>query len=121
MSDIVDVPDWQIEIKNGLCASFFQPDGSSRPGTDWSVRMVRGAEVRALIVRIYLPKGADPAGPRDVRREAQAVVNAIVEQVQRGWDPATHESRAGEPALVVDSLRPPEPEASGHKPWWKLW
>ncbi len=33
---------WQMRVEDSLSAHFFQPDGSSRPGTDWSVGLQRG-------------------------------------------------------------------------------
>ncbi|BCW90173.1 hypothetical protein sos41_33410 [Alphaproteobacteria bacterium SO-S41] len=42
---------WQMRVTGGLSAHFFQPDGSSRAGTDWSVGLKRGAEEHAVTVR----------------------------------------------------------------------
>jgi hypothetical protein len=45
---------WLMRIDGALSAHFIQPDGSSRPGTDWAVELKRGERDYHVMVRAYL-------------------------------------------------------------------
>ena len=75
---------WEIEITTGLRASFFQPDGSSRPGTDWIVVFRRGPTEHKVIVRTYAP-GRQRAS---AELETRAVFEHVIAVLDKGWDPA---------------------------------
>ena len=42
-------PGWGIEITGGLNAHFKQPDGPSKPGTDWAVTLSAGQKITAFL------------------------------------------------------------------------
>lgn len=45
---------WSFEFTGGLSASFFQPDGTSLPGTDWAVTLRNGDAMHRVMVRACL-------------------------------------------------------------------
>ena len=54
---------WQVRVESALNAHFKQPDGSSRPGTDWKIGLKRGNEIQTTIVRAYLAAGQPDKRP----------------------------------------------------------
>jgi hypothetical protein len=108
---------WLLRIESGLAAHFFQPDGSSRPGTDWMVGLKRGPDEYKVIVRAYLSTDATEATQSDQQYQAQTVLGYVSDLLDQGWTP----EQGGQLQLTI--LNPKEARASANakKPWWKLW
>jgi hypothetical protein len=110
---------WEIEITGGLHASFFQPDGSSRPGTDWWVVFRRGSIEHKVLVRTYPPEHERSSTDSETR----AVFDHVVGLLNRGWEPTSYTGTPGE--LSVDlSAAAVRRDSSGQlkvKPWWQFW
>lgn len=68
-----------VSIEQGLQAHFFQPDGTSRPGTEWSV-VIDAAHV---LVRAY----ADDTAGLTTADEAAAVIAFVESKLAAGWRP----------------------------------
>ena len=81
-------PQWQARIEGALAAHFKQPDGSSRPGTDYAVGLRRGEETHRIMVRAYLADGASAATRRNTNYQAQTVIDYLFDQIAAGWTPA---------------------------------
>lgn len=95
---------WTISIKNGISASFFQADGTSRRGADWVAELVKGAATMKVIVRTY-PETGDDAGPPPLYL-AQAAHARLVELLDAGWDPRTFRlDQTQQLAIVVPAPR----------------
>lgn len=114
--------EWMIRIAGALSAHFFQPDGSSRPGTDWSVELKRGEEVFGVIVRAYLSEDITKAARKDLNYQGQTVLGYISDLLEQGWTPDQEQNLS----IVIQN---PSGEQSASrdehhaspKPWWKLW
>ncbi len=79
-------PEWLVRIESGLCASFFQRDGSSRRGYDWIVAIKDQIEnVTKIVVRTY-PESEDDLAGGD-RYLALAAREYTHDLLARGWDP----------------------------------
>lgn len=78
---------WQARIEGGLAAHFKQPDGTSRPGTDYAVGLVRGEKTRRIIVRAYLAGNVTPATRRNTNYQAQTVIDYVFDRLAAGWTP----------------------------------
>jgi hypothetical protein len=107
---------WRATVKDGLQASFPQPGGPSRPGTDWVVALSNGKTERRVIVRSYADEGRDTAPEFDAR----VVLSYINELVARGWTPDDYKSKPGELVVPADQKIVTAPTVDA-KPWWKLW
>jgi hypothetical protein len=107
---------WEMRIEGGLSAHFFQPDGSSRPGTDWSVGLRRGENVHHVMVRAYLSEDMTKRARADTQYQAQTVMGYLNDLLNHGW----HPDQGGE--LVITIQNPTgEAETGANKPWWKFW
>ena len=115
---------WQMRIEGALSAHFFQPDGSSRPGTDWSVGLRQGENVYPVMVRASLSEDMTKRARADTEYQGQTVLGYVSDLLAQGWTP----DQEGE--LVITIQNPPgeaEPvaenvaESVGDKPWWKFW
>ncbi|HYX42643.1 MAG TPA: hypothetical protein VE821_13140 [Pyrinomonadaceae bacterium] len=95
-------PQWLLRIESGLAAHFIQPDGSSRPGTDWAVGLKRGNDEYRVIVRAYLSADATAATRNDQQYQAQTVLGYVSDLLNQGWTP----EQAGQ--LQIAILNPKE-------------
>jgi len=81
-------PKWLVRVERGLCASFFQEDGSSRRGFDWIVAIKdQKQNVTKIVVRTYPESENDLAGGD--RYLALAAREYTHELLARGWDPGS--------------------------------
>src|SRR5919206_4142491 len=83
----VDETQWLMRIEGGLAAHFKQPDGTSRPGTDWLVGLKRGAEEYKVRVRALLSEDATQATRDDQQYQAQTVFGYVSDLLDQGWTP----------------------------------
>ena len=83
-------PGWGIEITGGLNAHFKQPNGPSKPGTDWAVTLKRGAEDHRIFVRSY----ARGDGKISQQQEISMVLRYVAGLLGRGWTPGDSKERA---------------------------
>lgn len=106
-------PEWQMSIEDGLDAYFFQPDGSSRPGTDWSVALQHGEISYQVMVRAYLTEDATRATRKDSDYQVQMVLEYVSGLLSQGWTP----DEPGDLTVVI----PNRPGSLADKPWWRIW
>lgn len=107
---------WLMRVEGALSAHFFQPDGSSIPGTDWSVGLKRGNETYNVMVRAYLSDDMTKRARADMEYQGQTVVGYVNELLEQGWTP----EQGGELAITIQNPTG-EAELEESKPWWKLW
>lgn len=105
---------WLMRIEGALNAHFFQPDGSSRPGTDWAVGLKRGEQTYNVMVRAYLDEGMTGRARRDKDYQGQTVLDYVSHLLEQGWTP----EQGGELSITIQN---PTGEIEEVKPWWKLW
>jgi hypothetical protein len=79
---------WQGRVESALHAHFKQPDGSSRPGTDWKIGLRRGDETRTVIVRAYLADTVSAATRANTNYQGQTVLGYVFDRLAAGWVPA---------------------------------
>jgi hypothetical protein len=108
---------WLLRIESGLAAHFFQPDGSSRPGTDWMIGLKRGAAEYKVIVRAYLSEDATAATKNDQQYQAQTVLGYVSDLLDQGWTP----EQGGQLQLTILNPKGERASAQPKKPWWKMW
>ena len=82
-------PQWQGRIEGALAAHFKQNDGTSRPGTDYSVGLKRGEETHRIMVRAYLADTVSAATRHDTAYQQQTVLDYVFDRLAAGWTPAT--------------------------------
>src|SRR5438045_9445370 len=83
----VDDTQGLLRIEGGLSAHFRQPDGTSRPGTDWVVGLKRGDAEYKVMVRTLLSADATRATQNDQAYQAQTVLGYISDLLDKGWTP----------------------------------
>jgi hypothetical protein len=93
---------WQARVEGALNAHFNQPDGPSRPGTDWKIGLRRGAEMHTIFVRSYLAGGVTKATRDNTEYQGQTVIGFVFDQLAAGWSPVG----APLPALTLTILDP---------------
>jgi hypothetical protein len=86
-----------MRIEGGLSAHFFQPDGSSKPGTDWTVGLKRGDEIRRVMVRTYLDDGVSEGTRSDTEYQGQTVLGYVNDLLGNGWSP----EQGSPPEIVI--------------------
>ena len=107
---------WLMRIEGALSAHFFQPDGSSREGTDWSVGLKRGDQAYTVMVRAYLSDDMTKRARADTEYQGQTVLGYLNDLLEQGWTP----EQGGELAITIQNPTG-EAELEESKPWWKLW
>lgn len=107
---------WLMRIEGALSAHFFQPDGSSRPGTDWSVGLRRGEQTYNVMVRAYLSDDMTKRARTDTDYQGQTVLGYLNDLLAQGWTP----EQGGDLAITIQNPTD-ESELKEIKPWWKLW
>ncbi|MCA1600705.1 MAG: hypothetical protein LC776_03325 [Acidobacteria bacterium] len=78
---------YQMRVEDSLSAHFFQPDGSSRPGTDWNVGLQRGDRTYQVLVRSYLNEDANRATRKDTDYQGRMVLEYLDGLLRQGWTP----------------------------------
>ena len=76
---------WLMRVEGGLAASFKQPDGTSRPGTDWKIGIKRGD-----VERLGAPS---PLGREMLLSEAMFAVAGVPIRRELGWGRTRSRSR----------------------------
>jgi hypothetical protein len=107
---------WLMRIEGALSAHFFQPDGSSRPGTDWSVGLLRGEQTYNVMVRAYLSDDMTRRARADTQYQGQTVLDYVNSLLEGGWTP----EQGGDLSITIQNPTG-ESELEAHQPWWKLW
>jgi hypothetical protein len=113
---MTSVNDWLVKLSpNMLEASFFQEDGSSRPGTEYMVSLKCGEAEFHTTVRAYLADDLTPAARADRHYQGQTVIGYVFDRLAAGWVPK------GEPLPGLTILNPdPGYVHKGAKPpLWK--
>ena len=107
---------WQMRIEGGLSAHFFQPDGRSRPGTDWSVGLKHGDSIFHVTVRAYLSDDMTKRARADTEYQGSTVLGYLSDLLAGGWTP----DQAVD--LVITIQNPTgEKESATNRPWWRFW
>ena len=114
---MTDEDQWVMRIEGALSAHFFQPDGSSRPGTDWAVGLKRGENTYQVMVRAYLSEDITKRARADTEYQGQTVLGYINDLLAQGWTP----DREDELVITIQNPTGEEEELAASKPWWKLW
>ena len=104
-------PQWQARIEGALSASFYQPDGSSRPGTDYAVGLKRGEQTHKVSVRAYLAETVSAATRSNTEYQAQTVLDFVFDRLAAGWTPQSGPL----PALTILDPSPGQPVAPPRK------
>jgi hypothetical protein len=108
---------WLTRIEGALSAHFFQPDGSSRPGTDWAVGLQRGAATYQVVVRAYLDNEMTTRARADTEYQGQTVLGYVNDLLMQGWTP----EQGGELVITIQNPTGEPTEVEESKAWWKFW
>jgi hypothetical protein len=117
---------WLMRIEGALSAHFLQPDGSSRPGTDWTVGLKRGESTYQVMVRAYLSEDMTQRAQADNEYQGQTVLGYISDLLEQGWTP----EQGGELVIVIQNPTGEQDTSENEKsetgeqagkPWWRLW
>lgn len=108
---------YQVRVKDSLSAHFFQPDGSSRPGTDWIIELNRGENTYQMPVRSYLSEDANRATRNDSDYQGRVVLEYLDGLLRQGWTP----DQSSDDLTVIIPNRPGNPAGGVEKPWWQFW
>ena len=103
---------WLMRVEAGLDAHFKQPNGPSRPGTDWRMGLKRGDEVHTVFVRTYSDKVATDLA-KDKMFMSNTAMRYLNDLLNSGWNPA-------EPRELAITVTNPD----GYQPkksLWKFW
>ena len=103
---------WLMRVEAGLNAHFKQPDGPSRPGTDWRIGLKRGDELHTVFVRTYSDKVA-PELAKDSKFMSNTAMGYLNDLLKQGWDP----KQPRELAITVTNPDGYTPKKSS----WKFW
>ncbi len=107
---------WTISVSNGLRASFLQPDGPSRLGTDWLVIMSLGNQQHKVFVRAY----ADEFPQISKKKESELILGYVARLLDGGWSPSEYRGQPGEltyKGALLPSNSLPKPTK---RSWWKF-
>lgn len=107
---------WSMRVEGALDAHFKQPDGPSRPGTDWVIGLKRGDELHRVRVRSYLSADATAATRADTTYLGRTVMQYLDDLLRSGWHPRDEREH------VITIGNPlPGTVPTRHKPWWRFW
>lgn len=109
-----------MRIEGALSAHFIQPDGSSRPGTDWSVGLKQGEREYHVMVRTYFSDDMTKRARADTEYQGHTVFGYLNDLLAGGWRP----DQGGELAITIQNPtgeKEAEAEAEASKPWWRFW
>jgi hypothetical protein len=93
---------WQISVVGGLNAHFKQPEGPSKPATEWAVSILSGDDEHRVLVRSYHD---DHAGLTQ-EQVTQKVLQFIANKLQSGWTPSDYQGMPGELTLPPPATKP---------------
>jgi hypothetical protein len=106
---------WQARIEGGLNAHFKQPDGTSRPGTDWTVGLRHGGEMYSIFVRAYLSDDLSGKYRKDTNYQGQTVLGYVFDMLEKGWHPAQAQD------ILTLTILNPKDDPPKKKSGWKFW
>lgn len=86
-----------IKMLQGLKVHFKQPDGTSRPGTDWMVAVNDGRRECRILVRVY----AGDVAKVGQQRETAMVVEYVAGLLRSGWTLDNYKGEPGELTLPI--------------------
>ncbi|WP_100412015.1 hypothetical protein [Acidovorax sp. 69] len=101
-----------MSIESGLAAHFKTPDGCSRPGVSWLVRIEHGGHTYHARVKALMANDASRATRRDESYQANATLQYLSTLLDSGWHPAQDLEH------TIDVGNPP---GAPMLPWWKFW
>ena len=113
---MADEAQWQMRIEGALSAHFFQPDGSSSPGTDWAVGLKRGERTYRVTVRAYLSEDMTWRARKDTEYQGRTVLGYVNDLLAQGWTP----EQGGELVITIRNSTE-EPGGAPGKPRWRFW
>ncbi len=105
---------WLMRIEGALAAHFTQADGSSRPGTDWSVGLKNGDKTYKVFVRAYLSDDITQQAKADQDYQGSRVMGYLNDLLAHGWHPDQERD------LIITIQNPTEPPAP-KKTKWPFW
>jgi hypothetical protein len=105
-----------MRVEGGLDAHFIQPDGSSRPGTDWAIGLKRGDDEHKVFVRAYLSEDATKKTRSDNEYQAQTVLGYLNDLLEQGWTP----DQPQEHTIIIQNPTGATADVA-EKPWWRFW
>ena len=108
---------WLMRVEGALDAHFKQPDGPSRPGTDWVIGLKRGDELHQVRVRSYLSPDATAATRGDTTYLGRTVMQYLDDLLRSGW----HPSQQREHVITIGNPLPGTQPSAPRKPWWRVW
>ena len=103
---------WLMRVEKGLSAHFKQPNGPSRPGTDWAIGLKQGEVTHTVLVRTYSDQVA-PELAKDGQFMANTAMRYLNDLLNSGWDP----TQPRELAITVTNPDGYVPKKSS----WKFW
>ena len=106
-----------MRIEGGLSAHFLQPDGRSRPGTDWAVGLKHGEATYRVTVRAYLSDDLSPRWRKDQEYQGRTVMGYLNDLIEQGWRP----DQPRDHTIVIANPPGAPPEPPPKKPRWKFW
>src|SRR5258708_10997386 len=98
--------EWLMRIEGALSAHFKQPNGKSRPGTDWKVGLKRGDELYTIFVRTYFSEDASATTRADTAYQGCTVMGYLNDLIRGGWSPP---DRAPNALAIGNSPESPAP------------
>ena len=107
---------WLMRVEAGLDAHFKQPDGPSRPGTDWRIGLKRGDEVHTVLVRTYSDKDMTSAVRADTTYLGRTVMQYLDDVLRAGWTPVQERGH-----VITIGNPPPGTPIQPRRPWWRFW
>ena len=113
---MADEQQWLMRIEGALSANFFQPGGSSRPGTDWAVGLQWGDRTYKVMVRAYLGDDMTKRARSDTQYQGQTVLGYVGDLLAQGWAP----EQGGDLVIVIQNTTG-EQGGGPQKPWWQFW
>jgi hypothetical protein len=76
---------YEVEIKEGLFASFIMAGGESRPGVDWAVKIKTKEKEYPLVVRDFL--SSQESTEKEREESTVATIRFIKAKLKEGWIP----------------------------------
>ena len=107
--------EWLMRIEGALAAHFKQADGSSRPGTDWSVGLKNGDQTYNVMVRAYLSDDITSRAKADQVYQGKTVMGYLNDLILQGWQP----DQARDLVIVIQN--PTGENIPPKKSKWRLW
>lgn len=101
-----------LSIESGLAAHFKQEQGPSLPGVSWLVRIDHKGATHHARVKALLAPDASKATRHDKDYQARTTMEYLLDQIERGWNPAQPREH---------TIHIGDPLGSAPRPWWRFW